>query len=609
MQEKWMIYGKKADFNELAEKFNIEPVIARIIRNRDIILEKDYDKYLNGDLSMLNDPYEFKDMDKAVDIILNAIKEGKNIRVIGDYDIDGICSTYILVSAIEVLKAKVSMDIPDRIKDGYGINKNIIDKANVEHVEVIITCDNGIAAIEEIKHAKELGMTVVVTDHHEVPFEVIDGIKTYKRVEADAVVNHKQPDCCYPFKDLCGAGIAYKFAVALYNRICDYSEAECSLYGFNKNDIEKLHGLFDELLVCAAIATVGDVVSLKDENRIIVKEGLKILNESNENNKVINIGLSSLIKCSNLDDKEITSYHIGFIIGPCLNASGRLESAKKGYSLLREKNADKSIVLAEELVSLNNVRKEMTDDGEKQAEKQAEKYGKDKVLVIYLPETHESIAGIIAGRIREKYNKPTIILTRGDECIKGSGRSIENYDMFEQLNKVKNLLIRFGGHKMAAGLSLDESNISDFRHKLNEVNELTDEDMIKKVWIDVPVPVAYLGEKLIDDLSKLEPYGKDNEKPVFAIKDVKIRKLKTMGKNGKFGRFEVFDNGSYITAVMFAGFENFMQAVSEKYGEENLRKLKMGLDIGLTSSFVYYPTINEYMGKKEVQIVINGFLL
>lgn len=605
MKEKWMIYGKKANFNELATKFNITPIVARIIRNRDIIEEKDYDLYLNGDINNLNNPSYFKDMDKAVNILLDSIRNAKSIRVIGDYDIDGICSTYILTTALEALNANVSMDIPDRIKDGYGINVNIIDKAFNDGVEVIMTCDNGIAAIEEIKHAKNLGMTVVVTDHHEVPFEEIDGNKVYKRVCADAVVNHKQPDCSYPFKDLCGAGIAYKFAAALYERLIKMTYAERDELGLSSDCADRLKGLFDELLVFAAIATIGDVVSLKDENRIIVKEGLKILNQ----NKSINLGLASLIKASDLNDKEIVAYHIGFILGPCLNASGRLESAKKGYALLKEKDENASVVQAEELVALNSIRKDMTDDGVKLAEEQALQFAEDRVLVIYLPDVHESIAGIIAGRIREKFNKPTIVLTKGEECVKGSGRSIENYDMFLELNKVKDLLLRFGGHTMAAGLSLSEDKVDEFRTKLNEVCLLTDDELVKKVWIDVPVPVAYINENLVYDLSKLEPFGKDNEKPVFAIKDVKIRKLTTMGKNNQYGKFQVMENGTYITAVMFGGFESFLKEIEDKYGKEKADNLKRGIDIGLTASFTYYPTINEYMGKSETQIVINGFLL
>ncbi len=593
VKEKWLVYGKKADFSAIANKFEISPVIARIIRNRDIITDEDIKNYINGSIDDLSSPNLFKDMDKGVELLFNAILENKKIRVIGDYDIDGICSTYILTGGIKKLYPNVSMDIPDRIKDGYGINKQLIDKAKLDGVEFIITCDNGIAAIPEIEYAKACGITVVVTDHHEVPFSEENGIKKYKRVMADAVINHKQPECNYPFKDLCGAAIAYRFMCAVYEKLMLQKD----------NRAKALYEFMDEMIVFAAIATIGDVVSLKGENRIIAKIGLKKIGS------VDNVGLQALIKACNLDPTNISSFHIGFVLGPCLNATGRLESAKLGYKLLCEKNQTNALNLANQLLELNNKRKEITVSGERKALELSKNYEDDKVLVIYLPEIHESVAGIVAGRVREKNNKPTFIMTDGEGIIKGSGRSIENYDMYEELNKCSILLERFGGHKMAAGLSLKKENIDTLREMLNSKNNLTSEDLIRKIWIDVPLPISYLSEDFVKELSILEPFGKDNEKPTFAVKNINIKKMYSIGANKDIGRFTIESEGYVINALMFNGYLDFIHEVTTRYGEETMSRLKMGFETDIHPSFTYYPVINEYRGEKSVQINITGFTI
>lgn len=593
VKEKWMVYGKKADFNSLSLKYKISPVTARIIRNRNMTDDRAFDQYLNGTIDSINSPFLFKDMEKAVDILFEAIKNNERIRIIGDYDIDGICSTYILVKAISKFTGNISMDIPDRIKDGYGINKKLIKKAYDEKIKLIITCDNGIAAIDETAYAKELGMKVIITDHHNVPFDIVDNQMVYKRVQADAVVNHKQPDCTYPFKEMCGAAIAYRFVMA------------CMLKLKEKQDTRyKLIEAFEkEMIIFAGIATIGDVVSLLDENRIIAKAGLSLLKENT------NIGLEALINRCELDKNNISSFHIGYIIGPCLNAAGRLETAKMGLELLLCDNKEKAEKLAEELVILNQKRKELTLEGEKKAVDYALKMEDSKVLVIFLEDIHESIAGIIAGRIREKFNKPTIILTKGEEMVKGSGRSIEGYNMYEEINKCSKLLSRFGGHIMAAGVSLEEKNVEAFREMLNKNCSLTEDDYIKKVWIDVPMPLNYISGELIHELKKLEPFGKDNEKPIFAVKDIVVKKMYLMGKAKNMARLILVENGYEIAGVMFNGLEDYLTGIRDKYGEETVRKMQMGMTVNIAGAFTYYPTINNYNGNESIQITITGFSL
>lgn len=591
VKEKWMVYGKKADFDSLSSKYNISPVTARIIRNRDITDDRAFDLYLNGTIDSIHSPFLFKDMEKAVDILFEAIEKNKKIRVIGDYDIDGICATYILVKCISKFTKNISMDIPDRVKDGYGINKKIIKKAYDDNVSLIITCDNGIAAIDEIDYAKELGMEVIVTDHHNVPFDEEDGKIIYKRVNADAVINHKQPDCKYPFKEMCGAAIAYRFMVACSLKLKEKQDRRYRLI----EEFEK------EMVIFAGIATIGDVVSLLDENRIIAKKALSFIKENT------NIGLDALIRECELDKNNISSFHIGYVIGPCLNAAGRLETAKMGLELLLCNDKDRAYKLAGELVILNKKRKDLTFEGEKQAVEYACQMENSKVLVIFLKDVHESIAGIIAGRIREKFNKPTIILTKGEDMIKGSGRSIEGYNMYEEINKCSHLLKRFGGHVMAAGVSLEEKNVDLFRQELNSNCALTKEDYIKKVWIDVPMPLSYISEELIDDFEKLEPFGKDNEKPIFAVKNVIVKKMYLIGKTKNMARLILIENGYEIVGVMFNNLEDYLSCISEKYGEDTVKKMKMGISVNLPGTFTYYPTINQYNGNKSIQITITGF--
>lgn len=509
--EKWVVSAKKADFQRIGNQFGIDPVIARLIRNRDQITEEEIDRYLHGKMKDLHSWKLFKGMDELLLILRKKIQEQKKIRIIGDYDIDGVCSTYILLKGLTRAGARVDVDIPDRMKDGYGISRDLIDLAAEAEIDTIITCDNGISAIEQIAYGKSLGMTVLVTDHHEIPYEEQEdgSIRTFLPC-ADAIVNPKQEDCPYPFKGICGGMVAFKVVCGLYETM-----------GIDSKEIQ-------ELIPFAAIATVGDVMDLTDENRIVVKEGLRrIQNTENE-------GLKALIRVNNLENREITAYHIGFIIGPCMNASGRLSTAKRALKLLLSRDSREASILAEDLKALNDSRKDMTAKGVEQAAWMVEnsELRKDRVLVIYLPDCHESLAGIIAGRIRERYTKPVFVLTKAEEGVKGSGRSIEAYHMFQELVKCKELLTKFGGHPMAAGLSLPEEHVEAFRRKLNENCSLTTGDMTEKVVIDVPMPMSYVTIPLIRQLSLLEPFGKGNTKPVFAQKSVRILSPRVLGRTG-----------------------------------------------------------------------------
>lgn len=593
-EEKWMIYGKKADFDMYSKALGVSPILTRIMRNRDSETLDEQRSFLDTSLDKLYSPTLMKDMDKATDIIVGKIDEGKSIRIIGDYDIDGICSTFILVKGLERLGAKVSYDIPDRVKDGYGINEQIIKRAYDEGVDTIVTCDNGIAAIEQIAYAKELGMTVIVTDHHEIPYEddIDSGERIYKRVNADATINPKQPDCCYPFKLLCGGVVAYKLVQNL----------------FNKLNISDRDELLDQYLEFAAIATIGDVVDLIGENRIIAAQGLNRIRNTK------NVGLDKLMSICGVNRERLSAYHIGFVVGPCLNATGRLETAKKGLALLLSDSDTEAESYAAELVELNNIRKQMTEEATEKGIMQAQEYTDDKVLVIYLSGVHESIAGIVAGRVREHYHKPVFILTdSADEdennMIKGSGRSIEGYNMFEELIKCSHLLLRFGGHEMAAGLSLDKERLIEFRELINRNCTLTDEDLIKKVWIDVPMPIAYATKELVGELAVLEPFGKGNEKPVFATKNVKVKSLKIMGQNQNMCKLSVDDgSGKIVDALVFQSiFAGFMEFITDKFGEEQVRKAKMSITNDIELSLIYYPDINEYRGLESVQIIVNNY--
>lgn len=568
--QKWRVYSKKADFDAIGSRFDIDPVTARIIRNRDVTDMENVDMYLNGTLDSLHDPMVMKDMDKAVSVIASSIRDNKHIRIIGDYDIDGICSIYILFKGLKMCGADVDYEVPDRITDGYGINENLIKQAHEAGVEVIITCDNGIAAASQIDYANELGMTVVITDHHDVPYEETDNGRRYIIPKAAAVVDPKQNDCRYPFKMLCGAGIAYKFI-------------GCMVKEFQTGD-----SIMPELLQFAAIATVGDIVDLLDENRIIVKEGLKLIANTG------NYGLNALMAVTGVSRESINAYHIGFVLGPCLNASGRLDSAKRALKMLVTDDRAEAERHAGELKDLNEERKKLTSEAVDKAVDMVENSSlkDDKVLVIFLPDCHESIAGIVAGRIREKYYKPVIVLTRGEQEAKGSARSIESYNMFEKLSECKDLFTRFGGHPMAAGLSLPEENIPEFRRRINEHCNLSEEDLTETVWIDVPMPLEYINEKLILELGGLEPFGKANPKPVFADKNISIQNIRAIGKDKQYTRMTITkDSGIVIDAVGFFPCTE-LETVYNKNGR---------------ISCTYYPEINEFRDKKQIQVCVTGY--
>lgn len=584
--ERWVLLRKGADFEAIGEKYQISPRLACLIRNRDVIGEEAVDRYLNGTISDLYDGMLMKDMDKAIDILKEKILEDKKIRVIGDYDIDGVNATYILLEGLERLGADVDSDIPDRISDGYGLNRHLVERAYEAGVDTLITCDNGITAADEIAYGKEKGMTVIVTDHHEVPFDEQDGEKRYRIPPADAVMDPKQPDCLYPFKGLCGAAVAYKLMEALWESM-----------GKDSADL-------DDLIENVAIATIGDVMDLEDENRIFVKEGLQMLRRTK------NPGLKALIECTGIDKDSLNSYHIGFVLGPCINASGRLDTAKRALELLRAGTQKEADILAGDLKALNDSRKDMTEEAVKQAEEQVgtTTISKDKVLVVYLPDCHESLAGIVAGRIRENYYKPVFVLTDAEEGVKGSGRSIDGYHMYEELNKCKELLTKFGGHRLAAGLSLPKENVGKFREMLNKNCTLTEEEMKEKVTIDMEMPFGCVTEGLVKELELLEPFGKGNTKPVFAARGVTLLGARILGKNRNVLKLQVQDvNGCRIEAMLFHHADDFLGRLEEQYGKTEVEALLKGRGRQIRISMTYYPDINEYMGKKTPQIVVTHY--
>lgn len=554
----------------IGERFGIDQVTARIIRNRDVIGEKAIEKYLHGSRKDFYSPWLLKDMEKAVAILQEKIENRNRIRIIGDYDIDGVMSTYILLESLRGLGCDVDMMIPNRITDGYGINEHLIEQAWQEGRDTIITCDNGIAAVTQIRKAKDLGMTVIVTDHHEVPFEDLEGERKEILPPADAIVNPKQKACSYPFAGLCGAVVAMKVMEALYEKMAPEVD------------------LVDKMLPFAGIATIGDVMDLQDENRILVKEGLQRLHHTT------NLGLQELIRVNNLEPENISPYHIGFILGPCLNASGRLDTAKRALQLLLADSREEAAVLAGDLKNLNESRKEMTAQGLEKAIEQVESTSmmEDTVLVVFLPECHESLAGIIAGRLRERYHKPSFVLTRGEEGVKGSGRSIESYSMYEKLCECKEYLTKFGGHPMAAGLSLEEENVERFRRKLNEQSGLTEEDLVEKVTIDVPMPIHYIRKDLVQELSLLEPFGKGNEKPLFAQKNLWVSQMRVFGKNRNVVKMRLTDENGYPMDGVYFGN-------GDEFAEEGRGKRKI--------SIVYYPDINMYQGRESLQVIIRHY--
>ena len=584
--ENWVLLRKGADFQHISEKFHISPRVASLIRNRDVIGDDAIEKYLNGTIADLYDGMLMKDMDKAVAVLGEKIKENAKIRIIGDYDIDGIQSTYILLEGFRMLGADVDSDIPDRMKDGYGLNRNLIDRALEADVDTIITCDNGIAAAEEIAYAKSMGMTIVVTDHHEVPYTEIGAGRRYILPEADAVVDPKQEDCTYPFKGLCGAAVAYKLVEALMEAM-----------GKDAEDA-------DYLMENVAIATIGDVMDLVDENRIFVKQGLDMLKRTE------NLGLKALMGCTGVNVDKLSTYHIGFVIGPCMNASGRLDTAKRALELLEAKKVAEADLLAGDLKALNDSRKDMTAQAVEEAFIQVENSElKDAdVLVVYLPECHESLAGIVAGRIREKYYRPVFVLTKGAEGLKGSGRSIETWHMYEGLNRVKHLLSKFGGHKMAAGLSMPEENLEQFRKEINEKSGITPKDLNEKIAIDMQLPFECVNEKFIGELAVLEPFGKGNARPVFAERQVQVESARILGKNKNVLKLQVKDlHGTRMDAMYFGDVNTFVEYVREKFGNIACECLLHGHGHGIVMAFTYYPDINEYQGVRTPQIVIQKY--
>lgn len=568
--EKWMVYNKKADFQKIGSEFGIDPVIARLIRNRDIQDMKEIRSYLYGTLAEIPSPWKMKDMERAVQILQKKITQKKKIRIIGDYDIDGVTATCILLKGLKRLNANVDTYIPDRVKDGYGMHEQLIDKALEDGIDTILTCDNGIAAAAEIEYAKKEGLTVIVTDHHDIPFRDTEDGRIWIIPKADAVVNPKQNDCLYPNKNICGTVVAWKLIWALYERL--------------EIDSDEIW----DFLELAAIATVGDVMDLQGENRIIVKEGLKKLSSTSFE------GLKALIRVNNLEGAEITAYHVGFVIGPCINASGRLDTAARSLELLLADNMEDAMKLADDLYDLNQSRKAMTEQGKEQAIQSIEEnnLGKDRVLVVYLPDCHESLAGIIAGRIREAYNKPVFVLTKGADGVKGSGRSIEAYSMYEELVKCSDLLTQFGGHPMAAGLSMEEKNVELFRRRLNDNCTLTEQDLIPKIMIDVPMPISYLSKKLTEQLKVLEPFGKGNSKPLFAQKNLRAVGIRVFGRNRNVAKMLLIDeNGIKMDAVYFGEAQEFVDFVQAHD----------------TISVTYYPEINVFQGRENLQVVIKNY--
>lgn len=572
-----MVQTKRADFNGLAKELGVSPVSVRIMRNRGMETKEAMERYLYGTLDGLYDGALMKNMGEAVAVLIKKLREEKRIRIIGDYDIDGVCASYLLLTGLRRAErelgkgtgpagsTRIDYEIPDRVRDGYGINEAIIHQAAADGVDTLVTCDNGIAAAKEIALAKGLGMTVVVTDHHEVPVEEERQVLP----PADVVVDPKQEGETYPFREICGAVVAYKLVEKLY---------EAS--GVHREE-------WRELLEFAAIATVGDVMRLQDENRILVKYGLKQMARTR------NLGLRKLVEKTGLDITDLSAYHIGFVIGPCLNAGGRLQTAKAALRLFLSEDEEEAERLAEELKELNDIRKDMTKKGEDEAIAQVEtQYMEDKVLVVFLPDCHESLAGIIAGRVREHFHKPSIVLTRSGDMVKGSGRSIEPYHMFRELTKVRELLPKFGGHPMAAGLSIKEEDVLEFRRRLNENAVLTEEDFIPRVWIDVPMPLEYVTEGLVEELKRLEPFGQGNEKPLFAQKGLMIRSFRVLGKNRNVVKLGlVTDTGLSMDGLLFGDGDAIQRELA---GKDRI-------------DIVYYPDINEYNGNRTLQAVIRNY--
>ena len=584
--EQWMVINKGADFKGIGNKFHIDPVTARIIRNREVIGDEEIHSFLAGTLQELPDVHLMQNLDLLVELLDQKINEKAKIRIIGDYDIDGVMSSYILYRALTRCGAQVDVAIPNRITDGYGLNRNLITEALECGVDTILTCDNGITAIEEIAYAKEAGMTVLVTDHHEIPFKDVDGERIYMHSVADAIVNPHQKTCAFPYKDLCGAGVAWAVIVALYE----------------KNNIEQKEA--KELLEFVAFATVGDIMSLTGLNRILVREGLKRIHHTT------NIGMRALISRCGLLPEQIDTYHFGFVLGPCINAAGRLDTARRALRLFISESPEEAAEVADELVILNEERKEMTRQGVEEAKQLVEEggYENDPVLILYLPNVHESIAGIIAGRIREYYYRPTFILTKGEDGVKGSGRSTEEYSMYEQMCKCSDLLTKFGGHPMAAGLSLPEENVEAFRKQMNENCPFRAEEMVQTIHIDVPMPVDYVTNALVEEFSILAPFGKDNPKPVFADRNLKISRMWIVGKNQNVLRMTLIsEQGRPLSAIYFGDIEAMQTYLMEQYGTQEVDKAFHGRENNMQISIVYSPKLNTYRDSETLQFEIQYY--
>ncbi|MDE7133208.1 MAG: single-stranded-DNA-specific exonuclease RecJ [Lachnospiraceae bacterium] len=586
---KWVVTAKKADFNQIGEKFHIDPVIARIIRNREIVGDENIDEFLHGTIDKLHAPTLLKDAERAADILRYKIDSKQRIRIIGDYDIDGVCSTYILYAGLNSLGADVDTVIPHRIHDGYGMNNHMIEEAHEAGIDTILTCDNGIAAKEQITYAKSLGMTVVVTDHHEVPYEVQeDGSRRECPPPADAVIDPKQADCIYPFDGICGAAVAYKLIQVL-------------LDGQNRTEVEPL---MQELLAFAAFATVGDVMELIDENRIIVRYGLQQISQS------ANIGMRALLAVNGLQDKPLSAYHIGFVLGPCLNATGRLDTASRALRMFQTADRAEAVTIAGELKELNDNRKNMTLQGTKQAIEVIEGSAlkDDKVLVVYLPDCHESLAGIIAGRLRERYYKPVFVLTRSEDGVKGSGRSVEAYHMYDKMSECKELYTKYGGHKMAAGVSMPEENVEKFRTYLNEHCGLTAEDLEEKIHIDVPMPMSYVTAGFVKQLLVLEPFGNGNPKPVFAQRNLRLLRGRILGKNSNVGRYTVEDDtGRQFEMMYFGNMDAWHDFLTKQFGQEAYDRLYQGRGGEIRIHVIYYPDLDVYQGRERLQMIMQDY--
>ena len=618
---KWMVTCKRADFDSIARKYGITPMLARIIRNRDVVEEDAIRKFLEGTDKDLYNPFLLKDMGKAVYIMLQKIREGRKIRIIGDYDIDGVCSTYILYRGLTSCGGDIDTAIPHRIKDGYGLNESLIDDAYKDGIDTIITCDNGIAAMQQIAYANSLGMTVVITDHHEVPYEDKEQGREYILPPALAIVDPKQEDCEYPFSGICGAMVAFKFVLAckkisaMMSGKQETDAMQCAIEQMEANAKNELDctsflailrsDLCLELTEIAAFATIGDVMDLLDENRIIVQLGLRYMGHTR------NLGLKALMAATGVEPQKIKQHTVGFILGPCMNATGRLDTARHALELLMSEDYSAAARIAGDLKSLNDSRKDMTLEGVDRAVELIEnsELSHDKVLVVYLPDIHESLAGIIAGRIRERYERPTFVLTKGEEGVKGSGRSIDSYHMYEEMTKCKDLFTKYGGHKLAAGLSLPEENVELFRTRLNELCTLTEADFDPVVKLDMEMPMFYATKDFTKELDKLEPFGVGNPKPLFAQKNVIFLKGRKLGKNANVGKYEVCDtNGVHYEAIYFGDLEAFDAYIDDKYGFGTAKRLyngTAGTDIKL--HVAYYPDINEFRGIESLQMVMKYY--